>query len=99
MKELRVNYMVVRLSRSILIAGGLVAAALVVGRILPLYRFAPGIDGGGNPMLWRANVLTGAIEICPAQRILSAKAETEKVDPSDPFQKIVLGPAYGRQCQ
>jgi len=82
-------------SSAILVAGGVIAAALVVGRFVPLYQIAPGVDGAGDPMLWRLNVITGAVEICPAKRVVSAKQETG----ADPFEKIELGAAYGHQCQ
>jgi hypothetical protein len=57
-------------AQAILIAAVLIGASIIVARAIAPYEIAPGVDGQGNPLLWRANAITGDVQLCPAINVL-----------------------------
>lgn len=83
-----------RLAAAIVIAGLVIALAIVAARFLPIYQVFAATDGYGNPMLWRVNRITGTAQICLAADVL----KHNKFDSStDPFARIAVGDV--KNCQ
>lgn len=84
-----------RPSVAIIIAGVVIALAIVAARFLPVYQVFAATDGYGNPMLWRVNRITGEMQMCLAAGILQDK----RLDSgTDPFARIAADDA-AKRCQ
>jgi hypothetical protein len=68
--------------QALIIASVIVGASIVGARLVAPYEIAAGNDGDGNPMLWRANTITGKVEICMALSVVKDRNPFEKLDPA-----------------
>lgn len=57
----------------------IIGASIIGARLIAPYEFASGVDATGNPFLWRANVVTGDVQICAAKSVINDR---------DPFSAI-----------
>ena len=57
-------------TQAILIGAILIGISIIAARVVAPYEIATGVDSQGNPLLWRANALTGDVQICPAINVL-----------------------------
>jgi hypothetical protein len=51
--------------QAILIGAVIIGVSIVGARAMAPYEFAPAAGADGNPFIWRANVMTGGVEVCP----------------------------------
>lgn len=66
-------------STAILGAAVIIGGSLLVGQLPERYQVAAGVGGDGNPVVWRANVRNGTVELCSFMK---------PGDPADPFANV-----------
>ena len=70
------------MQRSILIGSIIIGVSIVGSNLVAPYQFVGGLDAEQNPFVWRANKVTGVLEICSARNVIKSKNPFEKFDPS-----------------
>ena len=61
--------------KAIVIAGIVIAAAIIGGRLLAPYRLSTAAIAGGYMFVWRLNSIAGAIQSCKPEPIAPPTAE------------------------
>jgi hypothetical protein len=57
-------------AQATLIGAILIGISIITARVIAPYEIAPGVDGQGNPLLWRANAITGDVQLCAALNVI-----------------------------
>jgi hypothetical protein len=57
-------------AQATLIGAIVIGLAVVAARVIAPYEIAAGVDGQGNPLLWRINAITGDVQMCPALNVI-----------------------------
>jgi hypothetical protein len=70
------------LTQAILIGSVVISASVLGSRVLAPYEIAPGRNLDGSPIVWRLNVMTGKIEFCTAQNVITANHAQNFVPPN-----------------